>query len=153
MALIQRFTPFSASPFGEFSRMQNQLNRLLSSLAPAQEESMSDWAPEVDIYEDEKGIQVRADIPGIDPKDVKVNVENGMLTVSGERTQEKEEKKENYHRMERSYGSFCRTFSLPDYADADKIEASYKNGVLHVSVPKKAGVESKQGKQIEVRAG
>ena len=149
MALPRRLST-EFDPFGNFTRMQNQLNRLLTSMTPSEEESLTGWSPQVDIYEDEKGIQVRADIPGIDPKDVKVNIENGILTVSGERSTEKEEKKENYHRMERSYGSFSRSFALPDYADAEKIEANYKNGVLNVNVPVKAG-QTKAGKTIQVK--
>jgi len=96
----------------------------------------SDWTPAVDIKEDEKGFTLIADIPGVDPKDIEVHMENGILTIKGERESSKQEEKEGYKRVERSYGSFYRRFSMPDTADADKIEAHSKHGVLEVTIPK-----------------
>lgn len=96
----------------------------------------SDWTPAVDIKEDEKGFTLIADIPGVDPKDIEVHMENGILTIKGERESSKQEEKEGYKRVERSYGSFYRRFSMPDTADADKIEANSKHGVLEITIPK-----------------
>ncbi len=140
MALM-RYT----SPFRELAQIQNDLNRFFS---PSQEELLSTaWSPQVDIYEDENGISLHADAPGVDQKDIDVRVENGMLTLKGERKLEREDKKENYHRVERAYGSFTRSFMLPDYADTERIEATFRNGVLDVYIPKKA---EKKPKQIKV---
>jgi HSP20 family protein len=94
------------------------------------------WAPAVDIYEDEKAITLKAELPDMDEKNLDVKVEEGMLTIRGERKFENEEKKENFHRIERRYGSFERTFALPDTVDADNISAKYDKGVLKVVAPK-----------------
>jgi HSP20 family protein len=104
----------------------------------------SDWSPAVDIKEDENGFTIVADIPGVDPKDIDVHMENGMLTIKGERESEKKEEKEGYKRIERSYGSFYRRFSMPDSADADKIKAESKNGVLQISIPKQEKVQPRK---------
>jgi HSP20 family protein len=92
--------------------------------------------PSVDIKEDENRIVLTSDLPGVDQKDIKVTVEDGTLTLSGERKFEKETEEENFHRVERSFGSFQRSFSLPETVDDDKISASYKNGVLELTLPK-----------------
>ena len=138
-----------SSPLRDMLQFQNEMNRLLSTYSPAsQEDTLTGaWAPQVDIYEDADGIKVHADLPGVEQKDLDIQVDNGMLTVKGERKLAHEEKKENYHRIERSYGSFARSFSLPDYADTEHVEASFKNGVLQVSIPKRA---EKKPKQIKV---
>lgn len=144
MALM-RFT----SPFRDLLQMQNEMNRLFSTYqaGPQQETMTSDWAPQVDIFEDADGIKLHADLPGIEQKDIDIQVDRGTLTVKGERKLQNEEKKENYHRIERSYGMFSRSFGLPDYADTEHVEASFKNGVLEVKIPKKA---EKKPKQIKV---
>ena len=121
------------------------LNRSLQSLLnddffrfPAlfsDEEKM--WAPMVDIYEDEKEIVLKAELPEIDPKNVDIKLEDNSLTLKGERKYDKELKKENFYRLERSYGSFKRQFNLPSYVDKEKVKASYKNGVLKIQLPKK----------------
>ena len=96
------------------------------------------WAPAVDIYETENELVLKADIPEVDLKDIDIQVENGTLTLKGERKFETHEgAKEGYHRIERSYGSFVRCFSLPETVDAEKVGAAYKNGVLTISMPKK----------------
>jgi HSP20 family protein len=95
------------------------------------------WLPAVDIRETENEILVEAELPGVDRKDVKVSVENGVLTLSGERQFSSETKQENYHRIERSYGSFMRSFTLPSTVNVDKVEATHKNGVLTVRLPKR----------------
>jgi len=108
----------------------------------------SDWTPAVDIKESEHAFTIIADIPGVDPKDIEVHMENGMLTIKGERESEKKEEKEGYKRVERSYGSFYRRFSMPDTADADKIAAKSKNGVLEITIPKH---EKLQPRKISVQ--
>jgi HSP20 family protein len=136
-----------------------EMQRRLSSvfdLAPfrtnlhKEEENMTvaEWAPLVDITEDDKEYLISAELPDVKKNDVKVTVENGILSISGERKFEKEEKNKRYHRVERSYGSFLRTFTLPDDADADKVNAEFKDGVLRVHVAKS---EHARPKQIEVK--
>lgn len=106
------------------------------------------WAPLVDITEDEKEYLITADLPEVKKNEVKVTVENGILSIAGERKFEKEEKNKRYHRVERAYGSFLRTFSLPDDADAEKVNAEFKDGVLRVHVAKS---EHARPRQIEVK--
>jgi HSP20 family protein len=103
--------------------------------SPARQEPRM-WSPAVDVYEDESKIVVKADLPDMDEKSIDIRVEDGMLTVKGERTFENETKDKNFHRVERRYGSFARSFALPEGVDQDKISASYKKGVLEVTVPK-----------------
>jgi HSP20 family protein len=121
---------------------QNRLARIFG-LKPARlpngdKESMTitEWAPSVDISEDAKEWLVKADLPEVKKEDVKVTVENGLLTITGERKFEKEEKDKKYHRIERSYGNFLRSFTLPDAADGSKVNAEFKDGVLKVHLPK-----------------
>jgi HSP20 family protein len=104
----------------------------------------SDWTPAVDIRESDNAFVIVADIPGVDPKDIDVHMENGMLTIKGERETEKKEEKEGYKRVERQYGSFYRRFSLPDTADAEKIAAKCKNGVVEITIPKKEAVQPRK---------
>ncbi len=106
------------------------------------------WAPLVDISEDEQEYLIKAELPGIEKDQVKVTVENGILLITGERTSEHEEKNRKYHRVERSYGSFIRSFSLPDDADGTKVKAEFKNGVLKVHLPKD---ENAKPKSIEIK--
>ena len=108
----------------------------------------SDWSPAVDIKENETAYTVVADIPGVDPKDIDVHMEDGVLTVRGERNLNREEEKEGYKRVERVHGSFYRRFSLPETVDADKISAKCKDGVLEVSIPKQ---EKSQPRKITVQ--
>ncbi|MCX7821589.1 MAG: Hsp20/alpha crystallin family protein [Brevinematales bacterium] len=108
----------------------------------------SDFEPRVDVYEKNNNIVVKADIPGIDEKDLSVELEGNVLTISGKKEEEKEVKEKNYHRIERSYGSFCRSITLPDGIEADKISAEYKKGVLTVNIPKSKTAEAKK---IEVK--
>lgn len=107
------------------------------------------WAPPVDVAEDDEKIHVKVEVPGMDEKDLKVNYEDGLLTISGERQFERKDER-NYHRIERQYGSFVRSFSLPRTVDASQIVASYRNGVLEIEVPKK---EEAKPKQIAINVG
>jgi HSP20 family protein len=94
------------------------------------------WSPAVDVYEDEKKVVLKADLPDMDEKDIDIHVEDGYLTLKGERKYEKETKEENFHRVERRFGTFSRSFALPENVDQEKIDASYKKGVLEVTLPK-----------------
>jgi len=141
-------------PFKEMEQTQGLLNRIFG-LPPARsgtggQEAMSvpGWAPSVDISEDDKEWLVTADLPDVKKDDVKVTVENGVLTITGERKFEKEEKNKKYHRIERSYGNFLRSFTLPDAADGSKVNAEFKDGVLKVHLPKS---EKAKPKAVEVK--
>lgn len=128
-------------PFRELEDMNSRLNRLFSRSAPARDVSKDaltvfDWAPNVDIAETAEEYQIKAELPEVKKEDIKVSVDNNVLRIEGERKQEKEEKGKRWHRVERSYGSFLRTFTLPDNADGAKMSAEYKNGVLNVHLPK-----------------
>lgn len=129
-------------PFKEMEELQGRLGRFFG-LTPARpgnggRESMAvaEWAPSVDVIEDPKEWLVKADLPEVKKEDVKVTVENGVLTITGERKIEKEEKEKKYHRIERSYGTFLRSFTLPEGADGSKVSADFKEGVLKVHLPK-----------------
>ena len=141
-------------PFREFSTLQDRINRVFrdSYSAAGQDESLttSSFAPAVDVYEDEHKVSLKIEVPGIDEKDIDVRVENNTLTVHGERKIEKEEKEENYRRVERQYGSFTRTFTLPTTVDTENVAAVYDKGVLKISLPKKAEAKPKQ---IKVTVG
>ena len=104
--------------------------------------TLSEWTPSVDIGENDKEYVVKAELPEVKKEDIRVNVEDGTLCISGERRVEKEEKDMKFHRLERSYGHFERTFSLPDEADADKITSEYKQGILTVHLPKNPSVKT-----------
>jgi HSP20 family protein len=141
-------------PIREMAEIQNRFANLMGQ-APIRlqengEEALtsSEWVPAVDIMEDDKEYAIKAELPEVRKDDVKVSVENGLLTISGERKFEKEEKNKKYHRVERAYGFFSRSFSLPDAAEANEVKAEYKDGVLHVHVPKS---ERAKAKRIEVK--
>jgi len=106
------------------------------------------WTPAVDIAEHDDQFVVKVELPGVNKDDVKITLENNILTIRGEKKQEKETKKENYHRVERSYGSFQRSFTLPTTVKSDKIDAVYKDGILQIALPK---AEEAKPKQIEVK--
>ncbi len=147
MALV-RLSPVRWDPFGEFSTLQERLNRLFEDLMPTtrmgeEELTTGTFYPAVDIYEGEKEITLKAELPGIDKKDVHVDINGGVITLRGERKIEKENKKENYHRVERSYGIFNRSFTLPTTVDPGKVKANYKDGVLSVTLPRKEEAKPK----------
>jgi HSP20 family protein len=124
-------------PFRDLARVQDEVNRLLDDRVYRTGESVG-WTPACDIYEDAEAVTLRFELAGVEAKDVDVRFENGVLTVRGERKLEAEEKRENYHRIERSYGTFTRSFSLPGTLDPERIKAEAKNGVLAITLPKKA---------------
>src|SRR5271166_4549401 len=147
MTVLTRFEPFR-----EFTTLQDRMNRLFrNSFAEGQEDlSTSTFAPAVDVYEDEQNVTLKIEVPGIDEKDIDVRIENNTLTVHGERKFEKEEKEENYRRVERQYGSFTRTFTLPTTVDHENVQADYDKGVLKIKLAKKAEAKPKQ---IKVNVG
>src|SRR6202023_2717492 len=134
-------------PFREFSTLQDRMNRLFrETQGNSQDESLtsSSFAPAVDVYEDEHNVTLKIEVPGIDQKDIDVRIENNTLTVHGERKFEKEEKEENFRRVERQYGSFTRSFTLPTTVDPEKVSATYDKGVLKITLAKKAEAKPKQ---------
>lgn len=132
---LTRFNPFIG--FGtlptEFKTLEDSLNRFFAEPAPG----ARPWVPPVDVVETEHAIVLKADLPDVDMKDVQIEMENGTLTLKGQRKFEGETKERGYHRIERSYGNFARSFSLPDVVDPEHVVAEYKNGVLTVTLPKK----------------
>ncbi len=144
------------SPFGDVWDLQDEVNRLFRSfgggMARRNEEGTENalWAPSVDIAEDKEAVKITAELPGMRQGDVKINVENGVLTLRGERKFSDETKKENYCRIERSYGAFSRSFSLPPTVEPDRIKATMKDGLLEILVPKKEEAKPKEI-QIEVK--
>ena len=142
-------------PFRELEEVSDRLNRMFTR--PAMRTSnnketmiVADWTPSVDISETEGEYQIQVEIPDVKKEDVKVTLEDGVLTIQGQRKQEQEESGTKYHRIERSYGSFARTFSFPDVIETDKVRAEYKDGVLHLYLPKS---EKAKPKAIEVKVG
>src|SRR2546428_1744609 len=140
-------------PFREFTTLQDRMNRLLrDSFGSESQEALAStsFAPAVDVYEDEHNVTLKIEVPGIDEKDIDVRIENNTLTVHGERKFEKEEKEENFRRVERQYGSFTRSFTLPSSVDSGQVSAHYDNGVLKIKLAKKAEAKPKQ---IKVNVG
>jgi HSP20 family protein len=144
-AMLTQFQPFRG-----VSTLQDQINRLFSETfdRSSEEANLTPWAPAVDIYETEQNLVVKADLPDIKPEELDIRVENNILTIRGERKFEKKVNENNYLRVERSYGSFSRSFSLASTVDTEAIQADYKHGVLTLSIPKR---EEAKPKQIKVR--
>ena len=124
-------------PWSLFDQLRREMERGMST-HPAEDSNIatSDWVPAVDIRENDDNFVITADIPGVDPDDIEVHMDNGMLTIKGEKESEKKEEKDDYKRIERSYGSFYRRFGLPDTADADAVSAKSNKGVLEITVGK-----------------
>jgi HSP20 family protein len=158
MNALTRWNPLKETlewnPFRELDELNSQLSRFFGRTTDRannnrqEEMTVAQWAPLVDIIEDDKEYLIKAELPEVKKEEVKVTVENGVLAISGERTIEKEEKGKKYHRVERAYGSFVRTFALPDDADANKVNAEFKDGVLKVHLAKS---EMAKPKQIDVK--
>lgn len=130
--------------------MSNRLNRTVNDpYTPRTEDSFGAWAPPVDIFERQDHLVIRAEVPGVQKEDMDVRIENGVLTLHSERKQETDVTEENAHRMERLYGAFTRSFALPTTVDATKVTATYKDGVLEVTVPK---AETAKPKMVEIKA-
>lgn len=138
-------------PFRELDRIRREMDRLWDSFferRPARVEEVSEWFPSLDVSETDTDYIVKVEVPGIDPKDINISLMNNLLTIKGEKKQEKEEKDENYHLIERSYGSFTRSIRLPSQVQSDKINATYKNGVLKITLPK---TEEAKKKEIKIQ--
>ncbi len=155
MSLLTRFEPSRnyLNPWKELEDMERRLaayfrQPLKTDKGEKEAIKVSQWSPLVDISEDDKEYVVKAELPGFKKEDVKLSVEDHVVSISGERKFEKEEKGERYHRIERAYGHFMRSFALPEDADAGKVSAEYKDGVLTVHIPKSAKA---QPKSIEVK--
>jgi len=137
-------------PFREIENMFDRYTRAVGWPRSGSQEIMTtgDWSPRVDIAENDKEFVIKAEIPEVNKEDVKVSVDNGVLTIQGERKQEKEEKGKKFHRVERYYGSFTRSFTLPENVDESKVKASFKDGMLNLNIPK---TEKDKPKAIEVK--
>jgi HSP20 family protein len=133
MAMLTRWDPFR-----DLARLQDEMSRLFEERTPYRTGESMGWTPLADIYEDDDAVTLRFELAGVDPAQVEIRFENGVLTLRGERKLEAEDKKENYHRVELSYGTFTRSFTLPATVDAEKIKAESKHGILTVVLPKRA---------------
>ncbi|MGO8990193.1 MAG: Hsp20/alpha crystallin family protein [bacterium] len=141
---LTTWKPFrELAPFREFERMRRDMDRFWDSFLEGglrkRTEEGGEWLPSLDVAETKNELVVKAEVSGMDAKDIDISLSDGMLTIKGEKKQEKEEKEADYHLVERSYGSFTRFFQLPTGVQSDKISASYKNGVLTVILPKSEG--------------
>lgn len=135
-------------PFRDLGMLQDRMNRLFDDAGRTwrsdEPAATTSWSPAVDIFETEGEIVVKAELPGMDRNDITLHLENNVLSLRGERKFEKETKDENYHRIERSYGTFSRSFAIPATVDEEKIRADYKDGVLKIILPKKEQAKPKQ---------
>jgi HSP20 family protein len=146
MNALHRFEPFRGA-----ATLQEHLNRVFGEgLSRGEESNLTTWAPPVDILETEHELIVKADLPDVDPKELDIRVENNILTIRGERKFQKQVNENNYLRIERSYGSFARSFSLANTVNSEAIKADYQNGVLTLIIPKR---EEAKPKQIKVNVG
>ena len=142
-------------PFREMSSLQERMNRLMSDFrtrSPFGEEEMAQgaWIPAVDIYETKESIVLNVELPGVTKEDIALEVKDSTLTIKGEKKFEENVKEENFHRMERSYGSFTRAFTLPSTVQQDKVKAKFRDGILEIMLPK---AEEAKPKQIKVDVG
>jgi len=144
-------------PFRDVVTLRERMNRMFEDVFSGRAEegkelTTSTWAPAVDIFETEKELVLTAEIPGVDEKDVEIKIEDNTLSLKGERKFEKETKEENYHRIERSYGSFYRAFTLPNSIDPEKIQATHENGVLKITMPKRDELQPRKVKILKAGA-
>jgi HSP20 family protein len=135
-------------PFRELEDVSNRLNRIFGRSTARAESgqemlAVADWSPSIDISETDAAYLIKAEIPGVKKEDAKVTIQDGMLTIQGERKMEKEEKGKKFHRVERSYGSFVRSFRIPDNADENSVKAEFKDGMLNVTLAKSAKAKAK----------
>lgn len=155
MTTLTRFVPFR-SPLADVAVLQNRLNSIFNDFASSDSEqeslAMGNFVPPVDVYEDAHQLVLKLEVPGIKQEDLDVQLENQTLTVKGQRKFEKDEKEENFRRIERRYGSFTRTFTLPQTVDTAVPKATYEHGVLTISLAKKEAAKPKQVK-VEIGSG
>ncbi len=140
-------------PFRDMVTLRDKMNRMFddvfSSRGEEKDMAASTWAPSVDIYETENELVLSAEVPGVDEKDIEIKIEDNMLSLKGERRFQKETKEENYHRIERSYGSFHRAFTLPNSVDPENIRAEHENGVLKIMMPKRQELKPRTVKIVK----
>jgi len=145
MSTLNRWEPYRTAG------LESEVSRMFTDLfGRSQESNLTSWAPAVDIYENEHELVVKADLPDVKPEDLDIRVENNILTIRGERKFEKKVDEQNYLRVERSYGSFARSFALANTVNSEAIKAEYKDGVLTLTIPKR---EEAKPKQIKVNVG
>jgi len=155
--MLTRWEPFGAirrrgqDVFGELTGMQQEMNRLFDEFFGERQGEMAEcsWNPMVDVSETETEIRVRAELPGLTQDSIEINLQDNVLTLTGEKKQEEKEEQENFHRVERCYGSFTRSFTLPAAVKSDAVQATFKNGVLLITLPK---AEEAKPKKIAVSA-
>lgn len=143
--MVFELTPWR--PFREMTSVRKDMDKIWDRFFgewPSAEPFRGEWAPSLDVSETKDDIVVKAELPGMDAKDIDISLANDVLTIRGEKKQEEEEKDENYHRVERSYGAFSRSVRLPRDVRSDKIKASHKNGVLRITLPKSEEAKSKE---------
>jgi len=153
MSAVVRWAPVRWDPFREMEELGERFNRLVGQRADRRESgqealTVADWIPKVDIVEDEKEFLIKAELPEVDKKDVKVTIQQGILTIQGERKQEKEENGKRIHRVERSYGTFVRAFTLPEEVAESELKAEFKDGVLKIHLPK---AEKPKPQAVEIK--
>jgi len=156
--MLARWEPFGAirrrghDVWGDLTSMQQEMNRLFDDFFGERRNEMSEgnWIPVVDMSETDTELTIRAELPGMGHEDIELNLQENVLTLKGEKKQETKEEKESFHRLERSYGSFSRSFTLPANVKGDGVQATFKNGVLVITLPK---VEEAKPKKIEITAG
>lgn len=137
-------------PFRELTALQTEVNRLFSRVLGSEVAERQSWTPSIDVIETDDRIKLKAELAGMDPADINIEVQDNVLTVSGERRFQEEIKEDKYYRIERRYGAFSRSIALPQTVDEDKIEAKYENGILEIVIPK---VETAKPKKIKVAIG
>lgn len=139
-------------PFRELRNLQDEMTRLFAGVAPRDRDEMNfgAWSPSVDIFEDKENLVLEAELPGMNREDFELTIENNVITLKGERKFEKKTEGDNYHRVERSYGSFSRSFTLPQTINPEGAKAEFHNGVLRVSLPKR---EETKARKIEILGG
>ena len=151
---LTTWKPFrEVAPTRDFDRMRTEMDRFWDSFVPSalrRTDDSGEWFLSLDVSETKNEIIVKAEVPGMDPKDIDISLSNGTLTIKGEKKQEREEKDEDYHLVERHYGSFMRSVMLPSEVKQDKINASYKNGILKVVLPKS---EEAKKKEVKIKVG
>lgn len=140
-------------PFRDMTTLRDRMNRLFEDTFAQRGEDKdmisSAWLPAVDIFESDQELVLTAEVPGIEEKDIEISLENNVLSIKGERRLEKETKEENYHRIERSYGTFYRSFTLPNYVDPEKVSATHENGVLKIRMNRKPELKPKKVKILK----
>jgi len=149
MAMPFELTPWK--PSRELTTLRDEMDKIWNRFFgewPGMEPFRTEWVPSLDVSETKNNIVVKSEVPGMDPKDIDISLVGDALTIKGEKKQEREEKDENYHRIERSYGTFSRSVRLPQDVQSDKIKANYKNGILKITLPKS---EEAKAKEIKIK--